>query len=61
MVQVTTEATNDAKREQAMAITAKTEGFEFRLPASRPRFSAWTVDELTTEGEPNRRKPNQSR
>jgi Domain of unknown function (DUF4340) len=52
-VQVTAEATNDAKREQAMAITAKTEGFEFRLPSQQTEILSWTVDELTTEGEPN--------
>jgi hypothetical protein len=48
-VQVTAEATNDAKREQAKAITAKTEGFEFRLPSQQTEILSWTVDDVTTE------------
>jgi len=50
-VQVTAEATNDAKREQAKAITAKTEGFEFRLPSQQTEILSWTVNDVTTEAE----------
>jgi hypothetical protein len=48
-VQVTAEATNDAMREQAKAITAKTEGFEFRLPSQQTELLSWTVDDVTNE------------
>jgi hypothetical protein len=48
-VQITAEATNDAKREQSKAITAKTEGFEFRLPSQQTEILSWTVNDLTSE------------
>jgi hypothetical protein len=48
-VQVTAEATNDAKREQAKAIATKTEGFEFRLPSQLTEILSWTVNDVTNE------------
>jgi hypothetical protein len=56
-VQVTAEATNDAKREQAKAITAKTEGFEFRLPSQQTEILSWTVDDVTDEQPAEAPKP----
>jgi hypothetical protein len=51
-VQITAEATNDAKRDQAKAITAKTEGFEFRLPSQQTEILSWTVNDVTSEALP---------
>ncbi len=48
-VQVTAEATNDAKREQAKEITAKTEGFEFRLPSQLTEVLNWNLEDVTSE------------
>jgi hypothetical protein len=59
-VQVTAEATNDAKREQAKAITAKTEGFEFRLPSQQTEILSWTVDDVTDEQPAEAPKPAES-
>ena len=56
-VQVTAEATNDAKREQAKAITTKTEGFEFRLPSQQTEILSWTVNDVTNE-QPAEVEPN---
>jgi hypothetical protein len=54
-VQVTAEAMNDGKPDKASAITAKTEGFEFRLPSQQLELLGWTVSDLTIprpQGEP---------
>jgi hypothetical protein len=58
-VQITAEATNDAKRDQAKAITAKTEGFEFRLPSQQTEILSWTANDLTTEALPPVVDPHQ--
>lgn len=51
-VQITAEATNDAKRAQAEAITTKTAGFEFRLPSQQTEILSWTANDLTIETDP---------
>jgi hypothetical protein len=48
-VQIKAEATDDAKREQANAITTKTDGFEFRLPSQQTEILAWTTNDVTAE------------
>jgi hypothetical protein len=48
-VQIKAEATDDAKREQANAITTKTDGFEFRLPSQQTEILSWTANDVTAE------------
>ena len=48
-VQLSAEATNDAARAKADAITAKVGAYDFRLPADRAELMGWTNTELTTE------------
>jgi hypothetical protein len=52
-VQVKAEAVNDAKRDKAAAIAAKTENFEFRLPSQQTEVLGWTVKDMTTEQQGN--------
>ena len=48
-VQLSAEATSDAQREQAAAIAAKVDGYDFRLPADRAELLGSTTTELTNE------------
>jgi exo-beta-1,3-glucanase (GH17 family) len=48
-VQISAEATNDAQREKANAITAKVEAYDFRLTLDRAELLGATNAELTTE------------
>jgi len=48
-VQIAVEATSDAEREKASALTAKTEGYDFRLNYSQGEVVGWTSKELTSE------------
>jgi hypothetical protein len=48
-VQLSAEATNDAQREKAQAISAKVDGFDFRLPANQAELLGWTATDLTSE------------
>jgi hypothetical protein len=48
-VQISAEATNDAARAKANALTAKVEAYDFRLPADRAELLGSTTAELTNE------------
>jgi hypothetical protein len=48
-VQITAEATSDGARDKAKAITAKVDGFDFRLPTTEAEVLGWTNLELTNE------------
>jgi hypothetical protein len=48
-VQVTAEATNDAARDEAKALNAKAQGYDFRLPPHQVELLGWTIADLTDE------------
>jgi len=48
-VQLSAEATSDDKREKAQAISAKVDGFDFRLPTNQAEVLGWTPTDLTSE------------
>jgi len=48
-VQVSAEPIGDAKREQAQALAAKLDGYDFRLPSGTADVLGWTVTDLTNE------------
>ncbi len=48
-VQISAEATGDAQREKAAAISAKVKGFEFQLQPHQGEILGWTANDLTNE------------
>jgi Domain of unknown function (DUF4340) len=48
-VQIAAEPIGDAKREQAQALSAKLDGYDFRLPPGTADVLGWTVTDLTNE------------
>jgi len=48
-VQITAEATGDAKQDKAKAIAAKVAGYDFRLTSNQAEMVGWTVTDLTDE------------
>ncbi len=48
-VQLSAQATNDAKRAQADAIAAKIDGYDFHLPPDRTELLGSTITDLTNE------------
>jgi hypothetical protein len=48
-IQVTAEATNDAKQDKAKAVAAKVAGYDFRLASNQAEILSGTLNDLTDE------------
>lgn len=48
-VQITAEATNDAKQDKAKAINAAVAAYDFRLASNQAELLGWTMADLTSE------------
>jgi hypothetical protein len=51
-VQISAEATGDAKREKAAAISSSVDAFEFRIPANQAETLGLTMADFTTDQKP---------
>jgi hypothetical protein len=48
-VAISADATDEAARERAKAITAKVDGYDFRIPSGQADVLVWTMGDLTNE------------